>query len=339
MKEELSRALMTIVLDTAEEFVDAILPTGPYFRMFAPSEWLLFRGVSRESYKLIPSALRSLAAAQGSGGNAGIPGTDHWKEVIRREARSISQFFRNLDAGGLPVPGDCNAIRNYLHEYSQDGLLERDFEEGLIEWPPTELLPLMGVAQHHGLPTRMLDWTRSAMVAGYFAAFSAAQRNKLGQPHGDRESDNRFSVWWFSPPTLGLDSRSSTHGGGSFRRLRIVTTPAALNPNLQAQNGVFTVLTQRREHLDGVVDATPLHIALEDHPTCRQIRLFTRISAPSTEAGKVLWLLAKHDIRARSIFPGLDGAARDVIESSLRKDAYIEGVLRQIADSKDSRSQ
>jgi hypothetical protein len=60
-----------------------------------------------------------------------------------------------------------------------------DIEKGYLQGPmPQDRIKALPILQHHGAPTRLLDWTRLPLVALYFASIS--------------EHDKDGAVWWFS---------------------------------------------------------------------------------------------------------------------------------------------
>ena len=103
----------------------------------------------------------------------------------------------------------------------------------MSEWPPTELHPLMALAQHYRLPTRLLDWSTRAYVAAYFAISDALARS-ISRSCKESDTDaERLAVW-----ILDIEKRAL------FHELKVVAVPGGNNANLAAQSGRFTLLTQ-----------------------------------------------------------------------------------------------
>jgi hypothetical protein len=90
---------------------------------------------------------------------------------------------------------------------------------------------VLWLAQHHGVPTRLLDWTRSPLVATYFAVES------------DARHDAAVWVIW------GFDSPSEPSPPASPFDVTTVMKvwPFAITPRVQAQSSVFTVHPDGRD--------------------------------------------------------------------------------------------
>jgi hypothetical protein len=76
--------------------------------------------------------------------------TLNWEQV-QAEANLLRRFLNGSDEIGLTLPGDCVSLRRTLEEWKKGRSRSEE------PWPPDEVLPLMALAQHSGLPSRLLD--------------------------------------------------------------------------------------------------------------------------------------------------------------------------------------
>lgn len=158
-----------------------------------------------------------------------ITNVSEYVDYIESLKNNKSLWFRGVSSEThKPLPG--LVWRNIQH---QESSLEHAFlisyksylnSGSLNSW---EIFALM---QHHGLPTRLLDWSESALVALYFALSSEPRRN------GDR------AVWVMNPYQLNLKSLGlATLYCPAVINNRVINTPSQglidldgyLGPNLK----------------------------------------------------------------------------------------------------------
>jgi hypothetical protein len=271
---------------TAEEFWEFL---SPQRHLFKPHSRPFFRGQSCETQHLEPSILREKKHPVYSY----VPfrsSPDVSENRIFSEIAALAEFARHCDSSGLRIPGDSHEFRR---EYLDPTRRMDDFVFRRRIWPTDEYLPIMALAQHYGLPTRLLDWSRRSYVAAYFAASGALRH--------DKPNNGRLAVWAFDPEDIRM----------SLKNVRDVPVPGSNNANIAAQSGLFTLLTQ--EYKQGKPFEGP-H-CLDDYVVSCGRHDLAKITLPASEAPKVIDLCARFGITAATLYPDFYGAARATLDS------------------------
>ncbi len=297
---EVDEPFQTIHLDSASDFIDHLLPNGPLFRskdlrsfatgLGAPT-WV-FRGVDNADYPLLPTALRDGKLLL-TGGWKSLESPISDGDQARAEYSTLLAFFWALDEQGLWIPEDSQALRS-LFGPSRPDVATLSKQRG--EWLPDSLLSLAALAQHYGLPTRLLDWSYHALTAAYFAA--------AGTP------GKRLCVWALDLSALPMVDREGRARGF----LRHVSAPRAGNPNLHAQDGLFTMYTPIPFDWDAQRKATPVEQLVQSWGRIRNSPILFKITLEGGQAEDLLRLLRRHGITAARLLPGYAGVVKSLKE-------------------------
>lgn len=299
-----------IACGTADEFLDSLSPRGKYFVGEHDSDSYVFRGHGDQRYRLLPTAFRVGTPIITSCGWREVASWNNLEQICA-EVETLGEFFGSADRTGLPLPEDSQALRESLFKL-------RYLKEGLRVWPHQNLLSLIALAQHSGLPTRLLDWSRSAFIAAYFAAIEAAKWSV--KPNEALGGVTRLAVWAFKAAAYDLNRIASYKHPNRLEKIRmisVITAPEASNTNLHAQRGVFTLCRSVVDSLEAPAHREPMDEVVKNLSAQDDIHNnLIEFSLPISESPRLLHLLARENVDAAALFPGYYGVARAMREKS-----------------------
>ncbi len=273
--------------DTAEKFLAYLNPQQSRWDWYEGRPAWIFRGQADAQWALRATVFRDRSVLASVGAQ---PKDD--TAVSLREAlhRMRADFRRDIDEAGIVVPQVPSP---------PDGMFPGS---GIPEFLERVDVPLAGLARHHSLPTELLDWSRHAHAAAYFAA-----EPRVLAPAACRTwSSDRIAVW-----ALNV---SNGHAYGDRGRLRLHEAPGATNPNMRAQSGVFLVV--RPDDNDPHGNSVDGFVAEEKKLGRSEPRLI-RVTLEARHAPELLRRLAVKRVTGSTMFPGADGVVRAMRERAL----------------------
>lgn len=211
------------------------------------------------------------------------------------ESHGASFFYRGQAQDWPLIPSIARVGRGgfeVLWDFENQILSEfRRLASPYLDRPPLTLNEWVLHAQHHGLPTRLLDWTTNPIKALFFAVEDINNKN-----NGIVWSSDAWNIVWNEElPNLNCDEPY-------FHR------PTHLNKRIVAQESIFLVfpLTDDQEEI------LPLNMGATDKKLLGRVEKFI-IPAEKKEA--IRRSLSTLGINRLTIYPSIEGVAEHIKES------------------------
>lgn len=174
------------------------------------------------------------------------------------------------------------------------------------------------LARHHGLPTRLLDWTFNPLVALYFAAFYE-NNNFLRGPRdqgGTAKLDVDGMVWAIQRRSdiSELDVFDDITPPLETAGIRLVF-PFNPTPRMTAQSGIFTI------HGDPWTDMIQLAKQPCDEKDLDIVKLI-KWKVESRDKTEIVLDLERLAINSRTLFPDVEGLARGLWQTEIIRECF-----------------
>jgi len=170
-------------------------------------------------------------------------------------------------------------------------MILEEFKRGILplsEFQPNNNWDLLALAQHHGLPTRLLDWSTSALIGLWFAVSNPPMMDAKRKPFNG-------IVWVFAPQSLDYQIDTSKADPLNNNVTKVFKS-SIISRRIAAQSGVFTCHK---------ILETNKFVVFENHKSYR--RKLMRINIKSGDFPEIRKQLNMLGINYASVFPDIDG--------------------------------
>lgn len=289
-KNQKGRSIMTeLNISSLSSYLGAIESLKTYYStdMVANnpiSTKFLYRGLADKNYHLLPGIFR--------------------KDVTTIDGKDI------VNDRYLTWTKETDVLRAFIHEAS-----------AYLSIPSSDLGHWLEYAQHYGVPTRLLDWSKNPLVALYFCCKDQSEKDgvvwllhvgnysrfvskKLGN-----QDDRGFKTVYMAIQEL-LD-------GDSHYEYPLLYTPYYVDARMSAQGSYFMIWGTQRKPFEELLSSDDIRMNLPEKDNGIRMygmheatALLFRFVICADRKQMILHELDTVGINEKTLFPGLDGIGR-----------------------------
>ena len=303
----------------ARQFLDELDELNP---RWGESDWednvWLFRGHSNADWKLLPSAYREDGIinryAERYYRHYSLSKMKHpdGRLLTEREQRRLyydvhnciaidllDRFISTSASVGIKIPvergqnffGQVNVKGGVGLQIRDNFLSKSNLEERM--YPFREINTVR--AQHHGIPTKLLDWSRRSFKAAFFATYGINEKD-------NNDNSRRITVWAINRRAL-----NNTYFVAHYPLLSDVGF-------LLQQEGAVTFRWNDKKSYMEHGNFPSLDDAIRD---INKPNLFLKFTLPISEICELKKLLRKKNIYKASLMPSEDNVTEDILTSDI----------------------
>jgi len=225
---------------------------------------------------------------------------EDFEEFLRGRKASQYSIYRGQDSDWPLLPYIARVATRKTILTMESRLHETFIAESqpYVGVPPKNEWDWLALAQHHGLCTRLLDWTRDPLIALWFAVKSRP-----------RNAEFKPEVWVFDADADNLVN-DKTQGSPFKTDLTRVFIPQPFHPRVEVQMAAFVVFRHMLEYREGFCE-------LSKNKLLR--RRLARVKFPHYKARDIRTELNKRGYNRFNLFPDLDSTCKRIVERLKRR--------------------